>query len=139
MGRVIVGIVLGIVTAFVTVFAIDMIGHQIYPLPSDLNMYDPEAVGAFITTMPAGALAMVVIAWLVGAFDGGVIAVLISRRAWTVWPVAAAVAAAGVVNVLIIPHPVLLQIGAVVAPLFGGLAAAIAARRLLAPATGTAE
>jgi hypothetical protein len=131
MGRLILGIVAGIVVAFATVFAIDLVGHQIYPLPSDLNLRDPEAVGAFIQTMPRGALAMVVIAWFVGALDGGVAAAAISRRVWTVWPIAALVAAAGVVNVLMIPHPVLLQIGAVVAPLLGGLAASLIARRIV--------
>ena len=131
MGRVILGIVLGTIAAFVTVFAIDLAGHQVYPLPSDLSMHDPEAVGAFIQTMPAGALALVIIAWVAGAFDGGLVAALISRRAWTVWPVAALVALGGVVNVLMIPHPVLLQIGAVVAPLLGGFAASLLARKIV--------
>jgi hypothetical protein len=132
MARAVLGIVAGIVVAFATVFAIDLAGHQIYPLPSDLNLRDPEAVGAFIRTMPAGALALVLIAWFVGAFDGGVVAALISRRGWTVWLIAAAVAVGGVVNVLMIPHPVLLQIGAVVAPLLGGFAASLVARKMLA-------
>lgn len=131
MARLILGIVAGMVAAFATVFAIDLAGHQIYPLPSDLNMRDPEAVGAFIETMPAGALAVVVIAWFAGALDGGVVASLIARRAWTVWPIAGAVALAGIVNVLMIPHPAALQIGAVVAPLLGGLAASLLARKML--------
>jgi hypothetical protein len=131
MGRLILGMAAGIVVAFATVFAIDLAGHQIYPLPSDLNMHDPEAVGTFIESMPAGALVLVVIAWFAGAFDGGVAAAAISRRGWTVWPVAGLVAAAGVVNVLIIPHPVVLQIGAVAAPLLGGLFASLVARRIL--------
>jgi hypothetical protein len=118
------------VVAFATVFAIDLAGHQIYPLPSDLNLRDPEAVGAFIGTMPTGALALVLIAWFAGALDGGVVAALISRRAWTVWPVAAFVAVAGIVTVLMIPHPALLQIGAVVAPLLGGFAASLIARKM---------
>ena len=131
MGRLILGIAVGVVVAFATVFAIDLAGHQIYPLPSDIDLHDPEAVGAFIRTMPAGALALVLIAWFVGALDGGVAAAAISRRTWTVWPVAGLVAVAGVVNVLMIPHPVLLQIGAVAAPLFGGFAASLIAGRIV--------
>lgn len=130
MGRLILGIAAGVVVAFVTVFGIDLVGHQIYPLPSDLNVRDPEAVGAFIQTMPPGALALVAVAWLAGAFGGGVVAALISRRSWTVWPVAGLVAAGGIVNVLMIPHPVLLQIGAVAAPLLGGFAASLVAGRM---------
>ena len=131
MARALLGIAAGILVAFATVFAIDLAGHQIYPLPSDLNIHDPEAVGAFNQSMPAGALAVVLIAWFVGAFDGGVVATLISRRPWTVWPVAGLVAAAGVVVVLVIPHPAALQIGAVVAPLLGGFAASLLAHRMV--------
>lgn len=131
MGRVILGIAAGLVVAFATVFAIDLAGHQIYPLPSDLNMDDPEAVGAYIQARPAGADAFVLIAWFVGATDGGVVAALISRRAWTVWPIAGLVAAAGIVAVLMIPHPVLLQIGVVVAPLLGGFVASLISRRIV--------
>lgn len=136
MGRLILGIVLGILAAFATVFTVDLIGHQIYPMPSDLNVRDPEAVGAYIRGMPSGALAVVVLAWVLGALVGGIVAAIVSRRVWTVWPVAGAVAVAGVVNVLMIPHPVILQICAVAAPLLGGLVAASVARALLAARQG---
>jgi hypothetical protein len=131
MGRLILGIMVGVVVAFVTVFAIDLAGHQIYPLPSDLDMDDSEAVGAFIQAKPAGAHAFVLIAWFLGAADGGLVASLTSRRAWTVWPVAGLVAAAAVVTVLMIPHPALLQIGTVAAPMLGGFAASLLAHRML--------
>jgi hypothetical protein len=131
MGRLILGLALGIAAAFATVFGIDLIGHQIYPMPSDLDLRDPEAVGAFVRRMPPGALAIVVIAWFAGALAGGLVAASVSRRRWTVWPVAALVAVGGVVNVLMIPHPVALQIGAVVAPLLGGFAASLAARKAI--------
>jgi hypothetical protein len=81
----------------------------------------------------------VFLGWFLAAVDGGVVAAAVSRRAWTVWAVAAAVAAAGVVTVLMIPHPALQQIGAVAAPLLGGLVAGLAARRILASAAGPAE
>ena len=127
MGRLILGIAAGIVAAFVTVFAIDLVGHQFYPLPSDLDMDDYEAVGAYVESRPPGASAFVLTAWFVGALDGGVVAALVSRRHWTLWAVAGLVAAAGLVTVLMIPHPALLQIGAVVVPLLGGLAASLIA------------
>ena len=131
MGRTVLGIAAGILVAFATVFAINLAGHQIYPLPSDLNMDDAEAVGAYIQARPAGADAVVLIAWFVGAADGGLVAALVSRRAWTVWPIAGLVAAAGLVAVLMIPHPVLLQIGVIAAPLLGGLAASLIAHKVL--------
>jgi hypothetical protein len=138
MARLIGGIVAGILAAFATVWIVDLLGHAIYPLPSDLYMGDFEAVGAYIRSMPAGALAFVLAAWFAGALVGGLVAALISERHWTVWLIAAAVVAAGLLNVLMIPHPVLLQIGAVAAPLLGGLVASQIARARLARRDGPA-
>lgn len=131
MGRTVLGIVAGILVALATVFAIDLVGHQIYPLPSDLNMDDYEAVGAYVQARPAGASAFVLIAWFLGAVAGGLVAALTSRRAWTVWPVAGVVASTGIVAVLMIPHPAIMQIGTVIAPLLGGLAASFIAHKML--------
>ena len=131
MVRTVLGLVAGIVVAFATVFLIDMAGHQIYPLPTDLNMDDYEAVGAYVQSRPAGASAFVLLAWLLAAVDGGLLAAMISRRAWTVWAVAGVVAVAGLATVLMISHPVLLQIGAVAAPLLGGFVASLIARKML--------
>lgn len=131
MARSLLGIVAGTVVAFATLFAINLVGHQIYPLPSDLDMDDYEAVGAYVQARPAGASAFVLAAWFLGAADGGVAAALVSRRAWTVWAIAGLVAAAGIVAMLMVPHPVMLQIGTVAAPLLGGLAASLLARKML--------
>jgi energy-converting hydrogenase Eha subunit B len=131
MAKAVLGIVAGIVVALATVFAIDLAGHQIYPLPGDLNMDDYEAVGAYVRARPAGASGFVLLAWFLGAMDGGLVAALISRRLWAVWPVAGVVAATGIVAVLMIRHPVLMQIGTVAAPLLGGFAASLVARRKL--------
>lgn len=131
MARLVLGIVAGIVVALATVFVVDLAGHQIYPLPSDLNMDDYEAVGAYVQARPAGASAFVLLGWFLGAADGGLAAALISRRAWTVWLVAAVVAATGIVAVLMIPHPTLMQIGTVAAPLLGGFVASLLAHKML--------
>jgi hypothetical protein len=123
MVKVIAGVIAGIVAAFATVWGTDMVGHAIHPVPADLNVRDYEAVGAFIRTMPPLALAIVALAWFLGALVGGFVAGKITDRRWAVWLVAGLVAAAGVANVLMIPHPVLLQIAAVAAPLLGGFVA----------------
>lgn len=133
MGRLIAGIVLGVVAAFATVWGIDMIGHRLYPVPSDLDFRNFEAVGAYIQSMPPSALAIVVGAWFAGALVGGLAAALVSGRRWTAWLIAGLVAVGGILNVLMIPHPALLQIAAVVAPLLGGLAASQIARSRLQP------
>lgn len=137
MARLIGGIVAGILAAFATVWIVDLAGHMIYPLPSDLSMGDFEAVGGYLQSMPAGALAFVVAAWFAGALVGGLAAALISERRWTAWLIAVLVAVAGVLNILLIPHPVLLQIAAIVAPALGGLVASQLARRRLTVRAGS--
>ena len=132
MARLIGGIVAGILAAFAAVWIIDLVGHMIYPLPSDIAMRSFEEVGAYIQSMPPGALAFVLAAWFAGALVGGLVAALISERHWTVWLIAGLVAVAGLVNILMIPHPVLLQIGAIAAPLLGGLVASQITRNRLA-------
>ncbi|HEX8224698.1 MAG TPA: hypothetical protein VF605_12845 [Allosphingosinicella sp.] len=75
MAKAALGMVAGIVVAFATVFAINLAGHRIYPLPSDLDMDDYEAVGAYVQARPAGASAFVLAPLL-----GGLAASLVARK-----------------------------------------------------------
>jgi hypothetical protein len=133
MGRLIAGIVTGLVAVFGTIWLTDMIGHLIHPMPKGLNIYNGAAVRAYIASMPPLALAFVLLAWFLGALVGGVVAASISRRHWTLWAMAGLVAALAILNVVMIPHPLLLQIGSVAAPLLGGLVASWIVRRRPAP------
>ncbi|HLL58856.1 MAG TPA: hypothetical protein VK391_03080 [Allosphingosinicella sp.] len=123
MGRIIGGILAGIVSAFAAIWLIEFVGHSVYPVRSDVNQGNVEEMASLIRGMPVGAQAFVVLAWLVGAMAGGVVANSIANRRWPAWPVAALVAAASILNILMIPHPEWMQIGAVVAPVLGGLLA----------------
>ncbi len=123
MGRIIGGLVAGVVAAFAAIWAIQLVGHFFYPVPSDLSIGNREQLAAFVRGLPAGAQAFVVAAWLGGALVGGTVAYRISRRRWSAWAIAAVVAFASILNILMIPHPEWMQIGAVAAPLLGGLLA----------------
>jgi hypothetical protein len=123
MVRIIGGIVAGAIVAVATIMLVEMIGHLIFPLPDDLALGDPEVVAGPSPTMPVAAQFIVVLAWFGGALAGGYVAKRICYRWWAAWAIAALVAAAGVVNVMMIPHPVWMQIAAVIAPLVGGLLA----------------
>lgn len=134
MARIIGGIVAGLAIGLFSIWAIEMIGHLIYPLPAELNIRDPEQIETLIRTMPFGAQAFVVAAWFGGALIGSALAMRIAGRAWAAWLVAGVVAAAGIINILFIPHPVWMQISAVAAPLLGGLLGIhLGRRKALAP------
>ena len=123
MVRIIGGIVAGAAAAVATIMIVEMLGHMIFPLPDDLALRDPEVVAGPSPAMPVAAKLIVVLAWFGGALVGGYVAKRICDRWWAAWAVAALVAVAGVVNVMMIPHPAWMQIAAVVAPLVGGLLA----------------
>ena len=123
MVRIVVGMALGIVAAFATIVLVELLGHMAYPLPDDLDLRNPEASGQGVAAIPLPAKLVVIFAWLAGALVGGAVAKRICRRWWAAWAIAALVAGAAVVNVMMIPHPVWMQISAVLAPLLGGLAA----------------
>ena len=132
MLRIIGAIVAGTVSAFAVIWLIEALGHVAFPLPEDLDLRDPELAAQALPSIPLPAKLIVVFAWFAGALSGGFVAGRIAGGWWTPWLVAALVACGGIMTILMIPHPVWMQIAAVAAPLLGGLVAshrAGAARR----------
>ena len=80
MARTILGATLGLVMAFVTILLIEFASHQVYPPPPGLNPMLTEDMQLIMATMPMGAMLSVVVAWVVGAFDGGLVAALVAGR-----------------------------------------------------------
>jgi hypothetical protein len=119
MLRSIGAVLAGAVAALAAIMAIEMLGHLAYPLPSDLDLHDPERAGAYLRSVPLGAKLVVVAGWILGGLVGGLVAKTIARRLWPLWTVAGLLALAGIVNVLMIPHPLWMQVAAVVAPFVG--------------------
>ena len=136
--RIAVGLLAGLVAALAAICAVWLVGHMIYPVPSDIVLEDRERVGAYVRIMPVGAQLFVVAAWFLGAVAGGLVAELVAGRHWTLWSIVALVAAIGIVNVFWVPHPELLQIASVAAPLLGGLVASRLLRRRPPPAAARA-
>jgi hypothetical protein len=139
MGRIILGIVAGIVAAFATIWALELVHHLLYPIPADVRLTDMTRLREFTRTLPLASQFFIAGGWLAGTVVGGSVAALVSRRDWTILVVAALVAVAGILNVVWLPHPLLLQIASVAAPAIGALIArALVRRRLAAPADGAA-
>lgn len=96
-------------------------GHAIDPA----GLAEPGAVAA----IPFAAKAWMVAGWALGAFAGALLAWRIERGHWTGWIVGGFVAAAGIANVTMIPHPFWMQLCAVALPFVGALFAYGASRR----------
>ncbi len=71
---------MGIMFAIMTVAAVQIIGHAIYPLPAGIDMSDPIQVEKMMLQLPLGALLFVVFSWGAGSFVGSLVAVYLSSR-----------------------------------------------------------
>ena len=103
--RILLGIVAGVVVAFVCVFAIEMVGHTAYPPPPDMDLTKAEDVARLMETVPAAALAFVAAAWFVGALAGAWTANAVARRPLAGWIVALLIVCGAVATMIMIPHP----------------------------------
>ena len=107
MGRIVLGLLAGLVVAGLTIFVIEALGHAVYPPPPGIDPRNPESLRSIIATLPAGAFAFVLLAWLLGSVAGAWTAVRMVGRRW-LWPglaVGAIVLAGVVYNMMALPHP----------------------------------
>ena len=121
-------VVLGVVSAFLTVWLIDRLNHFIYPPPEGLDFTDMAAVEPYLATLPVGAFVLILASSVVAAFIGTLVAIYIG----TIRPFNCAVIVGGIVlaatiaNFIAIPHPLWLS----TATLLGVVASAWLATKL---------
>lgn len=80
--RSILVVVAGVVVGGIAVFALEMLGMTLFPLPDGVDPMDPESLAAAAAAgqIPLGAMIMVLAAWLVGALIGGYVAARLAAR-----------------------------------------------------------
>lgn len=107
MGRTILGMLLGVVTMMFTIYALESIGHVLYPPPAGLDPRNPDHLQMIVAVAPAGAMAMLVLGWTVGAFVGGWVAARIARHARAAAIAVALFVMAGVAGMIVMvpEHP----------------------------------
>lgn len=135
MGRTILGVLAGVVVAWLTITASQFASAAMFPPSPGIDMRDPEQLAAFIAAVPPAAMALVVLGWVLGAFAGGWVAARISRRHSLIAAVVVgALVVAGVIaNSAMIPHPQWMTVLGVALPL---PAAWLAARIATSPRAG---
>jgi hypothetical protein len=119
-----IGVFAAIALAFTGIFLIELVGRIFWPPPAGVDLYDPEQVAAMMPVMPLGAKLMIVLGWFIGSLAGGVGGLLIARRRWVGYVGPLFVALASIINILVIPHPLWMQIAAVAAPLLAAVVVA---------------
>lgn len=107
MGRTIIGVLVGVISAWVTIMLCEFAGASVYPPPPGSDLTDPAQLRAFVAAAPPAALSFVLAGWTLGAFVGGWVAARLSRRhrLGAALAVGVVVLAGIVANAAMIPHP----------------------------------
>ena len=132
--------IVGIIVAMLTIQAVQMLGHLVYPPPADIEFSEPEEVREFMASLPVGSILFVGAAWAAGTLLGTITGSLLS----TIQPLAYAIVVGGIVlagagmMLLIIPHPWWFTIAAPIAIVAAAYLGMILADRLR-PARGAAQ
>ncbi len=125
MLRSVLAVLFGVLGGAAIVFVVEAVSHGIYPIPEG---FDPTKA-ADIAALPFGAKFAVVLAWFAGAFGGGVIASLISKRwAPAAWVVAATILLFAGTNFSAFPHPLWMMVASLPATALGGWLAVLLTR-----------
>ena len=125
MGSKILAVVAGIFVAVAIVFVFEAAGHGFWPPPPGVDVSNPEALKTLMPSIPLGAKVAVIVAWVAGAFGGGLVAARIAKNARFAWIVGGVQLAFGIATMLSIPHPLAMWITGVLLPMpaamLGGL------------------
>ena len=114
-----VAVVVGIAVAFLLVATSDWIGSWLFPI-DNVNSADLGMLADYIAEMPNAAKMIIAGGWLIAPLAGAWLALRIADWLPGGWIVATVFLAAGLMNQFVLPHPLSMQIGAVVLPLIGG-------------------
>lgn len=102
----------GVVVTFFTISAVEQLGHIFYRAPAGLDWQDSSAVSAYLKQLPAGALLLVLVGWLLGIFTGLTAATMLAGRCRGRFALAigSLVFLGAVSNFYLLPHPLWLMV-----------------------------
>ena len=118
MLRTLLGIIVGLVTAMLLIFALAAAGMMVFPPPAGMQLNNQADLAQLVAQSSMGKKAWVVFGWAFASFVSGWVAARISR----VYPRFAALAVAAlimigtVMNAMVIPHPMWMNLLGVVLP-----------------------
>ncbi|MBB5015320.1 hypothetical protein [Rehaibacterium terrae] len=107
MGRTVLAVIAGLLAMAVVVFAVEALGHRLYPLPPGIDLDDPASVQSMVDAMPLAAKLLVVLGWALGSFVGAHIAVRLTpaHRRGAALSIGVAMVVLVAINASMIPHP----------------------------------
>ena len=108
MLRNILSVIVGLVVSFIVIVVGEGITHNIFPLPTTVNINDPESIKTYITTAPASFHLAILIIYALASLLGSFIAAIVAlgnkmSRAITVGGILMGL---GIFNLVSLSHPV---------------------------------
>ena len=98
--------VAGIIVGVFTIWAIEAIGHLLFPLPAELTPTNLEELKQVVMIMPIKSLLVVIIAQIIGVFSGMYVGFIMQRESLTpLYTIAGLFIFSTVLNLISIPHP----------------------------------
>jgi hypothetical protein len=99
--------VAGVGSAFLVVAAIELVAHAIYAPSVMPDVSTPEAMAAYVDSMPLGAFLLVLAAYVAGAVVGGIVGIVIARRHAMLFAFlgGGVILLASILNFVMVPHP----------------------------------
>ncbi|WP_205503235.1 hypothetical protein [Rufibacter psychrotolerans] len=115
MFRSILSVLGGAAVGVFTISLVQYLSHQLYPVPANLDPEDLEAASAALANAPTPALLLVLLAYALGSFFGGMVAAryAVHRPVLHALLVGILLLAAGIANLVALPHPVWFTVAAV--------------------------
>ena len=132
MGRTILGILAGLVVAWLAMTICEFASLFLHRPPAGLDLRDPQALAAHIAAAPLSAMLVVVVGWALAAFVGAWVAARIARHRLVAALFIGVLVLAGVIaNSAMIPHPLWMTVAGIALPLpLAWLAARAASPRI---------
>ncbi len=118
MVRNILSVVLAFVIGGLAVFAVEKIGHTVYPVPAGLDANNLEGLAEYVKSMSIGAFLFVLAAQSAGSLIGGLVTGFVSVAKFPtalIYGILALIMAA--LNAFAIPHPIWFTIVSLVLPI----------------------
>ena len=70
----------GLMIAIIIVLVLEIVNHRIYPSPKELDPSNADELAAYMKTIPAGALILVLIGHFLGLLVGNYVGALIAKK-----------------------------------------------------------
>lgn len=127
----IVPVLAGVISAVITVFLVEGISHSIWPPPEGIDISNPEDLAILMETIPLPAIVAVLVAWILGAFVGGLIARKVDNSPDNSSSLITGgiVVIFGILTMMTIPHPAWMWVFGILTP----IPAALFGARLVGP------